>query len=157
MLITIIKFAYLMALIIWIGSIIFFSFFGAPSIFKVLDRELAGRVVGDIFPKYWMIGYICSATVLGTLLLLRKFGTANTTARIIIVSVMIIVVYITGLGIGTKAKRIKAQMYATDDTVEREEIRKKFMKIHGVSMSMNMTVLLLGLITIFITAYHVKI
>ena len=153
----IVKFAYLMALIIWIGSIIFFSFFGAPSIFKVLDRELAGKVVGDIFPKYWMIGYICSTTVLGTLLLLRKYGTANTTVRIVIVSVMIMVVFITGLGIGTKAKRIKAQMYATEDAVEREEIRKKFMKIHGVSMAMNMTVLLLGLVTIFITAYHVKI
>ncbi len=157
MLITIVKFAYLMSLIIWIGSIIFFSFFGAPSIFKVLDRELAGKVVGDIFPKYWMIGYICSATVLGSLFLLRKYGTENTMVRIVLVSIMLFVVYVAGLGIGTKAKRIKAQMYATEDTEMREEIRKKFMKIHGISMAMNMTTLLLGVITIFITAYHVKI
>ena len=65
MLITIAKFFHLMSLVVWIGSIIFFSFFGAPSIFKVLDRGLAGDVVGSIFPKYWMIGYICSPIALG--------------------------------------------------------------------------------------------
>jgi hypothetical protein len=31
----------------------FFSFMAAPSIFHVLAREEAGKVVADIFPKYY--------------------------------------------------------------------------------------------------------
>ena len=156
MLITFAKFFHFMTLIIWIGTIIFFSFFGAPSIFKVLDRELAGDVVGDIFPKYWMIGYICSPIALGTLLFLQKLGTLNTTGRVVILSIMLINVYCSGLVVGTKAKSVKAEMRATEDVEKKELIRKHFMKIHGISMMMNLTVLILGIVVIFITAYHVK-
>ena len=40
-------------MVIWVGMIVFFTFFAAPSIFKALPRELAGEVIGHIFPKYW--------------------------------------------------------------------------------------------------------
>jgi len=44
------------ALGIWLGSMVFFSFLGAPRVFAVLDREMAGRVVNDIFPAYYVLG-----------------------------------------------------------------------------------------------------
>lgn len=156
MLITIAKFFHFMSLIIWIGTITFFSFFGAPSIFKVLDRDLAGDVVGDIFPKYWMIGYICSPIALGTLLFLQKSSTVNTTGRVVILAIMLIIVYCSGLVVGAKAKSVKAEMRATEDVKKKELIQKHFMKIHGISMMMNLTVFILGVVVIFMTAYYVK-
>ena len=55
---TAFKFIYILSVCFWIGSIFFFSFFAAPSIFKVLPRETAGNVVSDIFPKYYLVAYI---------------------------------------------------------------------------------------------------
>lgn len=43
------------ALRIWLGSIVFFSFIGAPTTFDVLDDD-AGQVVNAIFPKYYAFG-----------------------------------------------------------------------------------------------------
>ena len=49
---TFLNFIYLLSLVCWIGSIIFFSFFVAPVVFKNLEREIAGDLVGSIFPRY---------------------------------------------------------------------------------------------------------
>lgn len=40
---------------VWLGSIVFFSFVGAPTTFDVLGDD-AGRVVNAIFPKYYSFG-----------------------------------------------------------------------------------------------------
>ena len=157
MAITIVNFFYLMSLVVWVGSIIFFSFFGAPSIFKILDRETAGDVVGDIFPKYWTIGYICGSIALGAQIFLAKIGAASALIKIILLSVMLVIILCSGLVVGTKARTIKAQMRAAENIEKKEELRKHFMKIHGVSMLMNMTVLILGITVVFFVAHHMKI
>jgi len=41
------------ALGVWLGSMLFFSFLGAPTVFDVLGDD-AGRVVNAIFPKYYV-------------------------------------------------------------------------------------------------------
>ncbi len=156
MLISFARFLYLMSMVIWVGSIIFFSFFGAPSIFKVLDRETAGNVVGDIFPKYWMIGYICGPVALGSLLYSARAGAAGVGIRIALLAAMIVGVYFTGIVVGGKAKLIKAEMRATENVDLKEVVRKRFMKIHGMSMALNLVILILGVVTIFITAYVVN-
>ena len=40
----------------WLGTIVFFSFVGAPTVFEVLPEEDAGAVVNAIFPKYYVLG-----------------------------------------------------------------------------------------------------
>jgi hypothetical protein len=45
------------ALGVWLGSIVFFSFVGAPTTFDVLGDD-AGQVVNAIFPKYYAFGAI---------------------------------------------------------------------------------------------------
>jgi len=40
---------------VWLGSIVFFSFVGAPTTFDVLGDD-AGQVVNAIFPKYYSFG-----------------------------------------------------------------------------------------------------
>jgi hypothetical protein len=58
------------ALGMWLGSMVFFSFLGAPQVFAVLDDARAGRVVNAIFPRYYVFG-----VALGLLALLA--GAAN--------------------------------------------------------------------------------
>ena len=53
---TLIDFIYLLSLVCWIGSIIFFSFFVAPIVFETLESKKTGELVGVIFPYYYMVG-----------------------------------------------------------------------------------------------------
>lgn len=62
------------ALGLWLGSMVFFSFVGAPRVFAVLDEDRAGRVVNDIFPRYYVFGLALGvvALVAGAVLGLRR-------------------------------------------------------------------------------------
>src|SRR5258707_12327434 len=69
---------YLAALGCWLGGIVFFSFFTAPAVFTVLPRPAAGQLISEIFPRYYMLGYI-----VGTIsLVLAIYFTAERVPRI---------------------------------------------------------------------------
>src|SRR2546422_5980771 len=55
---TFFRYLYLLSLVLWIGGVVFFSFLASPSIFKIPPPEQAGQVVGDIFSKYHLLGYV---------------------------------------------------------------------------------------------------
>lgn len=40
----------------WLGSILFFSFAGAPALFQHLDEDRAGAAVNVLFPRYYAFG-----------------------------------------------------------------------------------------------------
>ena len=145
------KFLYLLSIVVWIGSIIFFSFLAAPSIFKVLPRETAGEVVGDIFPKYWMVGYAASLLALSTLLIDAMLNHTSPFVEIAILVAMSLLGFYAGLVIGPKARDIKAEI-KKEDGGEVEPLRRAFKRVHAVSAALNMLVLVLGLTLIYFTA-----
>src|SRR2546423_2912012 len=72
-----IKWLYLVLLAMWVGSIMFFSFVIAPTIFKVLKPEDAAKLQRALFPKYYLVGIICAGigiVCVGLLLAERAFG-----------------------------------------------------------------------------------
>jgi len=72
-----VKWCYLVTLAVWIGSIIFFSFVVAPTVFKVLKPEDAARLQRALFPRYYLVGMLCAAIgiiCVGILLADRAFG-----------------------------------------------------------------------------------
>ena len=106
---TFLQFVHILSLVCWLGSIIFFSFFVAPAIFGTLDREKAGEVVGRIFPKYYLIGYVCGVLTLVTLLL----GTQMVSVpKLGLLLVMFGCTLVAGLGINPRARELKAGMKA---------------------------------------------
>jgi len=55
-----VKWFYLLALSVWIGSIVFFSAVVAPTVFKTLDSDAAAKLQRAIFPRYYMLGLLCA-------------------------------------------------------------------------------------------------
>jgi hypothetical protein len=58
---TLSLFIYLLSIVCWLGGMVFFSLLTAPVIFRVLTREDAGKMVGAIFPRYYLLGYVAGA------------------------------------------------------------------------------------------------
>jgi uncharacterized membrane protein len=54
-------FIYLLCLVCWLGGMVFFTVFVAPIVFAQLTLAEAGKVVGAIFPRYYLLGYVAGA------------------------------------------------------------------------------------------------
>ncbi|MGV7222418.1 MAG: DUF4149 domain-containing protein [Nitrospinales bacterium] len=144
---TLLNFIYLLSLACWLGSIIFFSFIGAPGIFKTLDREKAGEVAGVIFPKYYVLGYNCAGLSLAALV---AGSEKIPMIQIALLLVMAICSLIAGMVIGPKAKIMKARIKT--ETGNGETLKRAFNSLHGWSVRLNAAVLLMGLVLLWRTA-----
>jgi len=155
---SLLRYVLLLALVLWIGGIVFFSFIASPSIFKILPREQAGLVVGDIFPKYHLLGYACCIIALACLFSLRQSGTVQSVRAAMIVLVLMGGIQVTmGTVIGPKVIDARDAVKAAPDGSEKERLEKKFRGLHGASMILNLVLLILGLILIYWLAIRLQI
>ena len=149
--VILIHFIHLLSLVMWMGSIIFFSFFAAPVVFRLLDRQKAGEVVGAIFPKYYGVGYICSVLATATLALSPR-GMEG--PPLIFLTVMAACTFYAGLVINPQARVLKLQMQEQPE--KREALEPQFKSLHGWSVRLNATVLIFGLGLLWTTAMRIN-
>jgi hypothetical protein len=78
---SLVRYAGLLALAIWLGGMIVLGAIVAPSIFGVLQlhngtagRVLAGATFGEILGKFYVLSYICGAIMLAALTILKFAG-----------------------------------------------------------------------------------
>ncbi len=152
------KYIHLLSLVVWLGAMTFFSFIGAPAIFKTLDRSTAGDVVAVIFPKYYAIGYVCSILAILTLaFIVSKTGiTSASKAGLITLVVMFILTLGSGLVVAPKVKNIKEQIRQTTDTAKSEALNTEFKKLHGISMALNGVTWIVGLVLLYFTVGYMS-
>jgi uncharacterized membrane protein len=158
---TALKFIYSLSLTFWIGSIFFFSMFAAPSIFKVLTREQAGNVVSDIFPKYYMVSYICGAVALVSSIALiyfwNSFSSAGSIIRIAVLFLMLGLAVYAGEINRPQAHAVRTEMRSVgQDSPEYEKIHKEFRRLHRTSAITNGVIFILGIALVFLSAYTNK-
>ncbi|MBC8283571.1 MAG: DUF4149 domain-containing protein [Nitrospinae bacterium] len=149
---TIFNFIYLLSLVCWIGSIVFFSFFVAPVVFKTLDREKAGEIVGIVFPRYYKLGYICGALILLSFLVA---GAQGIELKWCAWGIMILGSGLAGLVINPKAKKIKEELKSVSEN-EKTTLEAKFKSLHSLSVKLNAVVLFSGLWLLGLTASNFK-
>jgi uncharacterized membrane protein len=140
---SLIVYVHVLALVVWLGGMIFFSFVAAPSIFTSLGREAAGTVVGAIFPKYFMVGYASSLALLGTLWAMWRRDLGAVRAPLLILAACAALSFVSGAVVGSKARDVKTMMHAASEGPEKEKLRADFHKIHRVSTALNVVILLL--------------
>jgi Domain of unknown function (DUF4149) len=59
------------AVVLWLGVMGFFALVVAPAAFTALDREAAGRFVGAVFPRYYVVGAVLGSCALVALIAQR--------------------------------------------------------------------------------------
>jgi len=142
----------LLALVVWIGGIIFFAFVLAPTLFGVLPTtKLAGDVVNATLSKLHWIGLISGVIFLIASLLynwqkyvqLRPFALSH-----VFVVLMIAFTTISQFGITPRMRELRSSPSLMESSVGRAE----FDDLHAWSTRLEGGVLFLGLGVVALTA-----
>jgi uncharacterized membrane protein len=153
-----VKWLYVMTLAVWIGSIVFFSFAVAPTVFHTLKPEDAATLIRRIFSKYYLIGIACAAVgimCVGLLLADRSFARWPAILTLLLLA---------GMG-GTdlwlrqgvmphmNALRERRATAESSGKPPDEELETDWKALHRLSVRLNAVVLLCGLALVFLFVY----
>jgi len=145
-------FVYLLAMVCWLGAIIFFSFFTAPVVFTVLARPDAGKVVSVIFPRYYILGYVAGgvAFLIAIYLLISGSGVRGWwLASVLTIAVALGCTIYAGTVVRPRVDAIRS---VSEEETPVPAIKAEFDNLHRLSVMLNGAVLLLDLIALFGTA-----
>ena len=145
----------LMALAIWIGSIVFFSFVVAPSLSSALPQEMFGRAVGAVFPRYYMVGGACAAAALLSGAALWLGSGRRGWMPIAEMTLLVLMAGATtwaGLVVLPEARGARERLYAAAAGPEQEAARRAFDAVHRRSVMLNGGTLLMGLAALALLA-----
>ncbi|MFQ5846352.1 MAG: DUF4149 domain-containing protein [Candidatus Methylomirabilales bacterium] len=144
----------LLSLTLWVGGIAFFSFIASPSIFAVLGTAGGGKVVRDIFPKYYLLGYGAGAAGTVAALLLSLLGASGQGVVALVLAVMTGTFLYMGRILRPQIVTVRAQVENIEASGTDPALRERFQRLHRRSVLLNGGVLLLGLIALFLFAWH---
>ncbi|MEJ2199663.1 MAG: DUF4149 domain-containing protein [Desulfuromonadaceae bacterium] len=129
---------YRLAVALWVGGAVLFTFILTPTLFQQLNRDEAGTIVGLLFPGYFRYGLICGALALVCLLLSRK---SHPIASALIIATMLIITLVQAFVIEPKAAAIKKEIPSFVTTSPEDPKRQEFKKLHAVSAVSNLSVI----------------
>lgn len=146
------KFLMLLALIVWIGGIIFFAFVMAPTLFGVLPTtKLAGNVVNATLGKLHWMGLVSGVVFLVCSLgynwqrhaRLRPFAGSH-----ILIVAMLALTMVSQFGITPRMRELRS----SPAMMESRDGRAEFDRLHAWSTQLEGGVLFLGLGVVLTTA-----
>lgn len=136
--------AQVMALAVWVGSVVFFSFVTAPSLFAVLPRDMAGRATAAIFPRYYALATAAAVVaVAGALVLGRRAAHPGLWRAALAALVLGLAATVwAGRVVQPRAAALRHAMHAApaDDPV-----RAEFARLHRLAVMLNGGALVAGL------------
>ncbi|MBT0663860.1 DUF4149 domain-containing protein [Geobacter pelophilus] len=136
---------YRLAIALWAGGNAIFTLMLTPILFKTESRDIAGRIVGNLFPGYFRWGMACGVIALVCRLLGRGFGQK---APLVLIVVMLLVTSFQAFYVEPKAAALKQQIGSFETTTKDHPLRKEFSKLHGVSAICNLVVLAGGVVLV---------
>ena len=144
------KVLFWLALIVWLGAIVLFSFVVAPGIFGALPRESAGQVVGALFPRYYALGALAGAVGLGAAVVLwRAAASPAWVAVSCMLALMLGATLYAGGIVEPRARALRPVLYqANVDPGARAE----FDRLHRLAVRLNAAVMLLGVASVCVAA-----
>ena len=155
---TALRFFMLLALVIWIGGILYFGAVVAPALFTILpSRHLAGMVVNRSLTALHWTGVVCGGVFLILSVMESYYAGAGwqaTALRNVFVFGMIVVTLFSQLVVAAKMEVLRAQMGEIDSVPASDPRRLAFDRLHQWSTSLEMAVLVLGLAALWMVARH---
>jgi len=152
------RFLMLLALVVWLGGLIFFAFVVAPTAFfpgLLPTRHLAGEIVGrSIGALHWM-GIVSGVVFLISSAIYNRMtvGSARPLAgRHLLIALMLLLTVISQFAISPKMHAIRAEVDVIDSIAPDSPLRMEFDRLHVWSEKFEQGVFLLGLAALFLKA-----
>lgn len=152
----------LLALVVWVGGILFLAFVEAPIAFApgfLPTRHMAGTVVGHSLDRLHFMGIASGLVFLIASMLYCRMtvGRARPLAmRHILMVAMIVLTMISQFAISPKMHALRAQAVVIDNLTLDDPIRREFNRLHVWSEKFEQAVLLLGMLAVFRTAQEFR-
>ncbi len=155
---SLLRFFMLLSLVVWVGGIIFFSFVVAPALFTILPtRHLSGLVVTRTLTLLHWIGVVCG----GVFLVCSAFEAFHTTGSVqalaprnLLVAGMMAATMVSQMAVSSRMAALRAEMGEIDKVPAADARRIAFNHLHQWSTSLEVIVLLLGLLALYFIARH---
>lgn len=139
---------YELALACWLGGVALFTFVLTPVLFKTQPRDVAGRIVGVLFPGYFRWGLGCGVVALLCLPVARETYFVPDLALLL---AMLAATAIQAFAIQPKAAALKREIGSFEQTPQEHPLRRQFARLHGVSAVLNLGVFVGGVVLVVLS------
>jgi len=137
------RYLYVVALVLWVGGLVAAGALVAPSVFGVLQawnasegRVLAGQVFGAVLIRVTWLSYAMGAIMFVTLTLHRLLGARPVKygLRVGIMAMMLLLMLATGFWLIPEVNAIQAQVAGPVSALDATDpLRVQFDRLHGIS------------------------
>ncbi len=148
----------LLALVLWLGGLMFFAFVVAPTVFHpgiLPTRDLAGNVVNRSLGILHLMGLVCGIVFVIASMIYSKLtaGAVQSIASAhVLIYVMLILTLIAQFGVAPKMAALRADMGIIDNISPTDARRVAFDNLHHWSTRLGGGILILGLGVLLLTA-----
>lgn len=146
------SFCYNLTLSLWIGGISIFTFIITPVIFRSFERDMAGKIVGKLFPGYFTYNIILSVVALILLFMIRSLlSRSGLKLSLVLVVCAVIINLFVAFKLHPDIKKVKQEIHSFEEPDGDSPLRKQFGKLHAVSASLNLLLLADGITLLFLS------
>jgi hypothetical protein len=140
---------YRLAISLWLGGMALFTFLVTPRIFGTQSRDAAGTIVGAIFPLYFRYGLVLTGVALVARIVAgeawpggrRLAGTALLAAAVALTSIQ-------AYGLEPRMAAAKRAVASLESAHSEDPVRRTFSRLHGISMALNLILILDGAVLV---------
>ena len=133
----------------WLGGAALFTFLLTPIIFASYSRDIAGAMVGVLFPGYFRWGLACGAVAFLCQLIHRgRFAVVS----LVIITIMLALTATQAFILEPRAAELKRSIASFATTPPDDPHRVQFRKLHGISMAANLAVIAGGVVLVILSA-----
>jgi uncharacterized membrane protein len=137
------RYLYVVALVVWVGGLLVAGALVAPSVFGVLQawnpsegRVLAGQVFGEVLLRLTWLSYVMGAIMFITLTLHRLLGARPVKygIRVGIMALMLVMMMVTGFYLIPQVDALQAEVSGpVAELPDTDPRRVEFNRLHGLS------------------------
>ncbi len=140
---------YNLAVSCWLGGSALFTLLLTPLLFASHSRDIAGAIVGVLFPGYFRWGLACGVVALLCQLIHRgRFALAS----LAIITVMLALTATQAFVLEPRAAALKQSIPSFETTPADNPHRVQFRKLHGLSMAANLAVIAGGVVLVILAS-----
>lgn len=146
-------------LALWVGGMSVFTFLVTPAVFRSFDRDMAGRVVGAVFPGYFTFLLAVSLAAAAVYVMFSADGSTDRTAtgasRTVIISMLLAAVAMAAFlkfSLYPEIVAVKKSVASFETTLPDSPERARFRRLHAASSAINLLFLADGAVLLVLAA-----